>query len=117
MSSASKALDEYIKNRVDEFLRKEIKDIEYDNVYSDTFSELIDKLIIVHIRYWMLEDQMGLNKNDTLKVGSLKLKADNLFKEKRPMLVEALDKMIIKIAAGEVKYTPLNNKLYRGTSE
>ena len=108
-------LDEYIKNKVDEYLSEGYPAQEYDNVYSDTFSELIDKLIIVHIRYWMLEDEMGSNKEDVVRIGQLKMRADNLFKEKRPMLVLALDKMIFKIAKGEVNYTPANNKLYKGT--
>jgi hypothetical protein len=108
-------LDEYIKNKVDEYLSEEYPAQEYDDVYSDTFSELIDKLIIVHIRYWMLEDEMGIDKDDAVRIGLLKAKADNLFKEKRPMLVQALDKMIFKIARGDISYTPVNNKLYKGT--
>lgn len=108
-------LDEYIKNKVNEYLSEGYPTKEYDDVYSDTFSELIDKLIIVHIRYWMLEDEMGSDKENTIRIGQLKQKADNLFKEKRPMLVQALDKMLYKIAKGEVDYTPSNNKLYKGT--
>jgi len=108
-------IDEYIKNKVNEYLSEGHPIKEYDDVYSDTFSELIDKLIIVHIRYWMLEDEMGSNKEDVVRIGQLKMKADNLFKEKRPMLVLALDKMMYKIAKNEVDYTPSNNKLYKGT--
>lgn len=108
-------VDEYIKNKVNEYLSNGYPADEYDNVYSDTFSELIDKLIIVHIRYWMLEDQMGLDRDNTQRIGLLKAKADNLFKEKRPMLVQAIDKMIFKIAKGDISYTPSNNKLYKGT--
>jgi hypothetical protein len=108
-------IDEYIKNKVNECLSEGHSTKEYDDVYSDTFSELIDKLIIVHIRYWMLEDEMGSNKEDVVRIGQLKMRADNLFKEKRPMLVLALDKMIYKIAKGEIDYTPSNNKLYKGT--
>ena len=110
-------IDEYVKNKVNEYLSEGYPGKEYDNVYSDTFSELIDKLIIVHIRYWMLEDEMGSDKGNTLRIGKLKQKADNLFKEKRPMLIEALDKMVYKIAKGEVDYTPSNNKLYKGTDQ
>jgi len=106
-------LDEYIRHRVDLYLNNDIDDIQYDNVYSDTFGELIDKLIIVHIRYWMLEDQMGQSIDDPMKVGELKVKADDTFKIKRPMLVKALDKMIFKIIKGEVSYDPSNNKLYK----
>ena len=63
MKSLGKIFDDAIKSRVEEIL-KENKFPEYDSVYSDTFSELIDKLIIVHIRYWYLEDAMANCKTD-----------------------------------------------------
>ena len=85
-------LDKYIQNRVKEVLDNS-KFPEYDDIHSDSFSELIDKLIIVHIRLWYLEDVMSVEK-DADKMMLLKKKADITFKEKRPMLVRSIDKII-----------------------
>jgi len=105
-----KELDEYIRNKVKETL-EENKFPEYDNIYSDTLSELIDKLIIVHIRYWFLEDAMANAKTDEELVLYRK-KSESLFKEKRPMLVESFDKLIFKLIKGDITYTPINTKKY-----
>ena len=76
-----KELDKYIQEKVKELLDKD-KFPQYDSVYSDTLSELIDKLIIVHIRYWYLEDAMANAKTDEELVMYRK-KSESLFKEKR----------------------------------
>jgi hypothetical protein len=110
MKSLGKIFDDAIKSRVEEIL-KENKFPEYDSVYSDTFSELIDKLIIVHIRYWYLEDAMANCKTDEELVKYRK-KSESLFKEKRPMLVESLDKLFINLIKGKVNYNPINTKKY-----
>jgi hypothetical protein len=107
-----KELDKYIKQRVHYYLKSKKRLNNYDSIFSDTFAELIDKLIIVHIRYWNLEDAMGKSKTAT-KTGELKQKADNLFKEKRPSLVQSLDKLIIQLTKGHISYTPSNNKIYK----
>lgn len=106
-----KELDIYIKERVKDYLDKN-KFPEFDNVQTDTFSEIIDKLIIVHIRYWYLEDAMAIEKDD-IKLASLRRKSESLFKQKRPMLVEAIDKMIISIINGNECDTS-NVKHYKG---
>lgn len=102
--------DEAIKKRVAEIL-DENRFPDYDNVYTDTFSELIDKLIIVHIRYWYLEDAMANAKTDEELIKYRK-KSESLFKEKRPMLVEGIDKLFIKLIKNEINYTPTNTKKY-----
>jgi len=109
-------LDKYIKESVREILEKNKFPDElttYDNIFTDTFSELIDKLCIVHIRYWYLEDAMATCENDEDLVVFRK-KSESLFKEKRPMLVAALDKLIIKTLNGEISYTPIGTKHYKG---
>jgi len=110
MKSLGEIFDNAIKSRVEEIL-KENKFPEYDSVYSDTFSELIDKLIIVHIRYWYLEDAMASCKTDEELVKYRK-KSESLFKEKRPMLVESLDKLFINLINGKINYQPINTKKY-----
>ena len=105
-------LDNYIRNTIKTTLDKD-RFPDYDDVYTDTFSELIDKLSIVHIRYWYLEDAMAAAKSDEELV-KLRKKSESLFKEKRPMLVAGLDKLIIKMINGEIDYIPVNTKDYKG---
>lgn len=104
--------DKYISEKV-----KEILDVnkfpEYDNIHSDSFSELIDKLIVVHIRLWYLEDSMSEETNPET-IASLKKKADITFKQKRPMLVNAIDKTIINMCKGKFNPQSANPKLYKG---
>jgi len=105
-------LDEYIQKKVNEVLKVN-KFPEYDNIHSDSFSELVDKLIITHIRLWYLEDAMSLETNGE-KMLVLKNKADITFKEKRPMLVKSIDKIIINMCNGKYQPPTESTKLYNG---
>lgn len=105
-------IDKYIQEKVKEVLDK-TKFPEYDNIHSDTFSELIDKLIITHIRLWYLEDAMTL-ETDGNKMKQLKDKADITFKQKRPMLVKSIDKIITNMCNGKFNPVAENPKLYKG---
>ncbi len=107
-----KSLDKYIKEKVQELLNR-TKFPNYDDIYTDTLAEIIDKLIIVHIRYWYLEDAMAKAKSDK-ELATLRRKSEVLFKEKRPMLVAALDKLLVNVLTGKTKYTPSNLKKYEG---
>ena len=109
-----------IGNDLDKYIEKNIKSIldnnkfpDYDNIYTDSFSDLIDKLCIVHIRYWYLEDAMSNCKNDEELV-ILRKKSEHLFKEKRPMLVEAIDKFVYLLVTNKINFTPINVKHYSG---
>jgi len=108
----AKDFDEHILNKVKELLDKN-KFPDYDDICTDTFSELIDKLIIVHIRYWYLEDAMASAKNDE-ELLHYRKKSESLFKEKRPMLVKGLDKIITNMITGKYKATGENTKMYKG---
>jgi hypothetical protein len=105
-------LDNYIKEKVKEILDKNLFP-EYDEIHSDSFSELIDKLIVVHIRLWYLEDAMSLEQNPETML-TLKRKADITFKQKRPMLVKAIDKTIVNMCNGKFNPDVENPKLYNG---
>ena len=107
-----KILDERIREIIKSTLDKD-KFPDYDNIYTDTFSELIDKLCIVHIRYWYLEDSMAFAKDDEELV-SLRKKSESLFKEKRPMLVAGIDKFITQFVKGDIELNPINVKHYKG---
>jgi hypothetical protein len=64
-------------------------------IETDNFGEVIDKLIIVHIRTWMLEDKIHQEISDT-ELADLKRKIDQCFKRKRPQLVQALNRLVEK---------------------
>lgn len=64
-------------------------------ICTDNFGEVIDKLIIVHIRCWMLEDKIHQDISDE-ELADLKRKIDQCFKRKRPQLVQALNRLVEK---------------------
>ena len=66
----SSEIDKYIQSKVKNIL-DENKFPDYDDIYSDTFSELIDKLIIVHIRLWYLEDAISIETDPINSLGNL----------------------------------------------
>lgn len=111
VESIGEGLDGYIQKKVREYEAE--KALSYDDIYTDTFSELIDKLIIVHIRYWNFENDLAVARTDE-EVAEIKRKSEILFKEKRPMLIKALDKLFCQKVNGKIEYTPSNLKNYKG---
>ena len=85
----------------------------FDKIETDTFGEVMDKLLIVHIRYWYLEDQMS-KEIDDVRLSMLRRKSESLFKEKRPMLVAAIDKAIVSRIKNQKVDFGENLKLYKG---
>lgn len=86
-------IEQIIKNTVtNTLINKEIPELK-DIIYTDNIGEVIEKLCILHIRMWMIEDQLGLAKTDE-EIAVLKKKTDICFKIKRPRLVEAINQMI-----------------------
>ena len=85
-------IENCIKETVNEVLSKrEIPDIEY--VETDNLGEVVEKLAILHIRMWMLEDLINASTTDE-ELANLKRKIDICFKVKRPRLVQALNLLI-----------------------
>lgn len=114
-----KEIDEAIKNKVAEILATgtmpEIKDI----VETDNLGEVVEKLIIVHIRTWMLEDAAGeaTMNGDDLKLAAVKKKIDICFKQKRPKLVEAINRMVTNAIVTGKPLTEDSVKLYKGVDK
>lgn len=82
-----------IKNTVNKILlQKNIPELK-EIIYTDSIGEVIEKLCILHIRMWMIEDLLGTAKTPE-EIASLKKKTDICFKIKRPRLVEAINQMI-----------------------
>ncbi len=83
-------------------------------VTTETIGEVIEKLLILNIRIWQLEDQASLLKQagDLNKYATLKTKLDSCFKIKRPALVSAID-ILIKDAIEHPKTVDSTNvKIY-----
>lgn len=78
---------------------------------SETIGEVIEKLLILNIRIWQLEDQASLAKqaNDMTTYATLKNKLDTCFKVRRPALVSVLDAMLNKTISEDAA----NIKIYK----
>ena len=106
-------IEEVIKNRVNSVLGdQKIPDL-VELVQTDSVAEVIEKLVILHIRNWMLEDQADIttNKEELILINN-KIRQCN--KGKRPKLVAALNKLIDhSIRSGE-SLVENSVKLYSG---
>jgi hypothetical protein len=89
-------LEEVIKNKVSDILNKRDTnppELPVDLAVTDNLSEVIEKLVILHIRTWFLEDMAGVADSDSA-LAEIKRKVDICFKQKRPMYIQAINKMI-----------------------
>jgi len=104
-------LDDYIQK----YIKKVINDTnniteEYYN--TDNLAEVIEKLIILHIRVWNLEDACH-NADDTT-LADLKRKIDVCFKEKRPKFLQAINKIMQDAILKEKNIYEPSVKFYAG---
>ena len=84
-------LDEFIKESVKAIITKPLPhEDEYPN--TDNLAEVIEKLIILHIRVWNMEN--ACYEADVETLASLKRKIDICFKSKRPKYLEAINRII-----------------------
>ena len=108
-------LDSIIKNHVNTLLDK--RDIRYieppEYAASDNIGEVLEKLAILHIRTWHLEDAMQSAKTDE-ELADLKRKVDICFKVKRPKLVAALNAIIDDAIIHGKSLREDSVKLYKG---
>ena len=112
--SIGKVVEKLIKNKVKEICStKKIPDLPEDVIETDSIGEVIEKLSILHIRMWMLEDELGLAKTNK-KIAELKRKTDICFKIKRPKYVEAVNKMINHSILENKSLQEDSVKLYKG---
>jgi hypothetical protein len=87
-------IEDIIKNIVHKTLNESKgADKDVDLIQTDNIGEVIEKLSILHCRMWYLEDAIAEAKTND-EVATLKKKIDICFKDKRPRLVEAVNRMI-----------------------
>lgn len=89
----------------------EMPDTEY--VATDNLGEMVEKLVIIHIRMWMLEDAIQNAKTDE-EIAELKRKCDICFKVKRPKLVQAINMLVDDAIAYQRSLREDSVKLYKG---
>lgn len=106
--TVKKTLDESSKAVVTD---AHFPDIEY--VETDNLGEVIEKLAILHIRTWMLEDAIQAAKSDS-EIADLKRKIDICFKVKRPKYVQAINCMIENAIVHNKSLREDSVKLYKG---
>ena len=108
-------LDAIIREHVREVLnRRSAFSIEPpDYAASDNIGEILEKLAILHIRTWHLEDAMQAVKSDE-ELAELKRKVDICFKVKRPKLVAALNAIIDDAIINAKSLREDSVKLYKG---
>lgn len=108
-------IEDIIKNIVTKTLNNSIEvEMSPDVIETDNIGEVIEKLVILNIRMWYLEDAIAENYNDDYKVAELKRKQDICFKDKRPKFVEAINRMIDKSIINGKSLVEDSVKLYKG---
>jgi hypothetical protein len=115
MSNLGKVIEDVIKQKVDSVLNNEgLPDSEY--VATDNLGEIIEKLAIIHIRMWMLEDAIQAATTDT-EIAELKRKCDICFKVKRPKFVQAINRIVDDAIVYNKSLREDSVKLYKGVND
>lgn len=110
--SLGQSIEDIIKETVDRVLSKgEMPDTEY--IATDNLGEVIEKLAIIHIRMWMLEDAIQAATSDE-QIAELKRKCDICFKVKRPKFVQAVNVLVDDAIANNKSLREDSVKLYKG---
>lgn len=104
----SQLIQEEIEERFNE---QYLMECELD--FSDNFAELLEKLFILHIRVWRLEDLAGQSKDDE-ELANLKRKIDFCFKKKRPELIRCINSMMDDFVLNKRKFLEESVKSYDG---
>jgi len=105
-------LNDAIQDKVDEVLsRREMPGVEY--IQTDNLGEVVEKLVILHIRTWMLEDAIQAATSDE-HIAELKKKIDICFKSKRPKLVQAINLLVDDAISSAKSLREDSVKIYKG---
>ncbi|NDB28515.1 hypothetical protein EB151_03070 [archaeon] len=115
MSTIGDSIEIAIKETVDQILsQRKLPDVEY--IATDNLGEVVEKLSILHIRTWMLEDAIQEASTDS-EIAELKRKIDICFKSKRPKLVQAINALVEDAIVNNKSLREDSVKLYKGVSE
>lgn len=107
-------LDDFIKQRVANVLKdRQIPQEPAQYIETDNLAEVVEKLVILHIRMWMLEDTMREAVTDE-EIALIKKKCDICFKVKRPRYVEAINLMVDNAIETGKSLREDSVKIYKG---
>ena len=104
-----------IKQVVNDTLSRKNMAPDTELLQTDNLAEVLEKLIIVHIRMWMLEDAAGEARKDS-DLADIKRKIDLCFKVKRPKYVEAINRMVDDAITNKNSLQEESVKIYKGVS-
>jgi len=105
-------LDNAIQEQVGKILNANgIPDTKY--IETDNLGEVIEKLVIIHIRTWMLEDMIQLTADDS-EIANIKRKIDICFKQKRPKFIEAINLLVDDSIKNNKSLREDSVKIYKG---
>lgn len=112
--SISNNIEQIIKETVSKTLeKKNIPENPSDYYFTDNIAETIEKLCILHIRTWFLEDMAGVCKTDS-ELADIKRKVDICFKQKRPALIQAINRMVDAAILDGKSLKEDSVKIYKG---
>lgn len=112
MNRLGELMEQIIHDTVNRVLEDDdMPDSEY--IATDNLGEVIEKLAIIHIRMWMLEDAMQAAKSDE-ELADLKRKVDICFKVKRPKYVQAINLLVDDAIRKGKSLREDSVKLYKG---
>ena len=115
MTNLGESIEEVIKRTVNDVLdnAKDFGMPDSNYIATDNLGEIIEKLAIIHIRMWMLEDAFQTAKSD-VEMADLKRKVDICFKVKRPKYVQAINLLVDDAIKNEKSLREDSVKLYKG---
>jgi len=112
MKNLGETIEEIIFQTVNKVLSEnKVPEVEY--IATDNLGEIVEKLSILHIRTWMLEDAIQEAETDE-EIANLKRKIDICFKSKRPKLVQAINLLVDDAIAQSKGLREDSVKLYKG---
>ena len=115
MKNLGETIETIIKETVDRVLaEKGLPDSEY--IATDNLGEVIEKLAIIHIRMWMLEDAIQA-ATSLEEIADLKRKCDICFKVKRPRYVQAINLLVDDAIKHNKSLREDSVKLYKGVND
>ena len=113
MTNLASTIEQIIEAKVNEVLSQKTLPFIEEYVATDNLGEVIEKLVILHIRTWMLEDAaQAARTSDELAV--IKKKIDICFKQKRPKFVQAINRMVDDAIIHGKSLAEDSVKLYKG---
>lgn len=108
-------IEDLIKDTVHKILSKSKNaELPGDIIETDNLAEVIEKLIILHCRMWYINDAMAENYDNDKVLAELTRKLDICFKDKRPMYVQAINRMVENAIKKGKSVESDSVKLYKG---